>query len=52
MNLRSTYFKVTGWATSVIGTSADLQENAWMTIEDLLFGLMLPSGNDAALVLA
>lgn len=52
MNLRGTYFKVTHWASSVIGTSADLQENAWMTIEDLLYGLMLPSGNDAALVLA
>jgi D-alanyl-D-alanine carboxypeptidase len=52
MNMKGTYFKVTRWASSIIGTTADLQENAWMTIEDLLYGLMLPSGNDAATVLA
>ena len=52
MNLKSTYFKVTQWASSVNGTTADLIENAWMTVEDLLYGLMLPSGNDAATVLA
>jgi D-alanyl-D-alanine carboxypeptidase len=51
MNLKSTYFKVTHWASMMNGTTADLQENAWMTIEDLLYGLMLPSGNDAATVL-
>jgi len=34
------------------GTSAKLIENAWMTITDLLHGMMLPSGNDAATVLA
>ena len=52
MDLRNTYFKVTGWSAATIGTTADLQENAWMNIEDLLYGLMLPSGNDAASVLA
>ena len=52
MNIKTTYFKVTRWAAAINGTSADLQENAWMTIEDLLYGLMLPSGNDAALVLS
>lgn len=51
INLKTTYFKVTEWACATIGTTADLQENAWMTIEDLLCGLMLPSGNDAATVL-
>ena len=51
MTLKTTYFKVTGWAAAVSGTSAELQEGAWMSIEDLLYGLMLPSGNDAASVL-
>ncbi len=52
MNIKSTYFKVTSWAVSTIGTTADLVENAWMTVEDLLYGLLLPSGNDAATVLS
>lgn len=52
MGLKATYFKVTSWATSTIGTTAELVENAWMTVEDLLFGLLLPSGNDAATVLS
>lgn len=52
MTLKSTYFKVTSWATSTSGTTADLIENAWMTVEDLLYGLLLPSGNDAATVLS
>lgn len=34
------------------GTSANLCEGGWYTINDLLYGLMLPSGNDAAVCLA
>jgi D-alanyl-D-alanine carboxypeptidase (penicillin-binding protein 5/6) len=34
------------------GTSMGLEPDDEVTIEDLLYGLMLPSGNDAALVLA
>jgi len=52
MNLSTTFFKVTHWAAKTNGTSANLVENAWLSIEDLLYGLMLPSGNDAAVVLA
>ena len=52
MNRSSTYFKVTEWAARTIGTTANLLDNAWMSVEDLLYGLMLPSGNDAAMVLA
>ena len=52
MNRKSTYFKVTEWAAKTNGTTANLLDNAWMCIEDLLYGLMLPSGNDAAMVLA
>ena len=34
------------------GTSAKLKENTWITLKDLFYALMLPSGNDAAIVLA
>ena len=36
----------------VIGTSAELQPADSFTVNELLYGLMLPSGNDAAHVLA
>ena len=35
-------------AASVVGTSADLVEGDTLTILQLLYGLLLPSGNDAA----
>ena len=34
------------------GTSAELLEGDCYTVKELLYGLMLPSGNDAALALA
>jgi D-alanyl-D-alanine carboxypeptidase (penicillin-binding protein 5/6) len=34
------------------GTSAELRPGDTLTINELLYGLMLPSGNDAALTLA
>lgn len=34
------------------GTSAKLKENTIISIYDLLYGLMLPSGNDSAVCLA
>lgn len=34
------------------GTIANLQAFEWINIHDLLYGLMLPSGNDAANLLA
>ncbi len=36
----------------MIGTSANLESGNWIRIIDLLYGVMLPSGNDAAYVLA
>lgn len=36
----------------VSGTSAELVEGDIYTVEQLLYGLMLPSGNDAAVCLA
>ena len=52
INPKKCYFRVTINAAGVRGTSAELESREWVTIEDLLFGLMLPSGNDAATVLA
>ena len=34
------------------GTTAELKEGDRLTIHDLLYGLLLPSGNDAAVTLA
>lgn len=47
-----TSVKVSKTAAQVIGTSADLEEGDEVTVWDLLHGLMLPSGNDAAYCLA
>jgi serine-type D-Ala-D-Ala carboxypeptidase (penicillin-binding protein 5/6) len=37
-------------AATTIGTSANLHTGDSVTVQDLLYGLMLPSGNDAAVV--
>lgn len=47
-----TLIEVSGDAAGVIGTSADLLEGDTLSIWQLLHGLMLPSGNDAAHCLA
>ena len=39
-------------ASTVIGTTAELKENVVYCLEDLLYGMMLPSGNDAATMVA
>ena len=52
MDIRSTYFKVSQRAATTIGTTANLVDGQVLSIWDLLHGLMLPSGNDAAVVLA
>lgn len=44
--------RVTGNAAELGGTSAGLKEGVWVYVEDLLYGTMLPSGNDAAYTLA
>lgn len=44
--------RVTKTAAEMIGTSGNLKENFWISLEDLLYGTMLPSGNDAAYTLA
>lgn len=43
---------IEGEAADVIGTSAFLVQGDSLTLNELLYGLMLPSGNDAAHQLA
>ena len=45
-------FVVTDYASTMRGTTADLYFGDTLTINDLFYALMLPSGNDAAIVLA
>lgn len=45
-------FTVSAKAASVGEDSMLLEENEKLTVEELLYGLMLPSGNDAAITLA
>ena len=52
LDLHTTYMRVTLTAIDVIGTIAELEIGEWLNIYDLLYGLMLPSGNDCANVLA
>ena len=52
LDIHETYFRVSAKAAGTIGTTANLIEGQRLTIYDLLHGLMLPSGNDAAMCLA
>lgn len=36
----------------MIGTTAELKVGTWIKVWDLLYGTMLPSGNDAAFLLS
>ena len=46
------YFRASASAIKVKGTTAFIKEGLWYSIYDLMIGMMLPSGNDAAMVLA
>jgi serine-type D-Ala-D-Ala carboxypeptidase (penicillin-binding protein 5/6) len=50
--LAKTWFIVSKKAAEMGGTSANLLEHQRLSIIDLLYALMLPSGNDAAVTLA
>jgi len=52
LNARKTMLQVSKNAASIGGTSAKLKPGDVLSVWDLLHGLMLPSGNDAALCLA
>jgi serine-type D-Ala-D-Ala carboxypeptidase (penicillin-binding protein 5/6) len=46
------WFMASREAGTIEGTSMGLYPNDELSVQDLLYGLMLPSGNDAALCLA
>ena len=52
MDIINTYFEVSENASQTPGTSAYLKLGQKVKVIDLLYGLMLPSGNDAAVTLA
>lgn len=43
---------ITDAAAKMIGTTAEIHPQEVMTLEDLFYGMMLPSGNDAAYQIA
>jgi D-alanyl-D-alanine carboxypeptidase (penicillin-binding protein 5/6) len=47
-----TEVEISRYASSIGGTSAHLREGDLLSVKDLMHGMMLPSGNDAALALA
>lgn len=49
---KKTLLQTSRFAASIIGTSARLRNGDILSVWDLLHGLMLPSGNDAATSLA
>jgi D-alanyl-D-alanine carboxypeptidase (penicillin-binding protein 5/6) len=50
--MKSVIVRVTHRIDNVPGTSAQLQTGDTLSLHDLLYGLMLPSGNDASVVVA
>lgn len=48
VDIKNTIVRVTHHVSSMTGTTAELMEGEEYTVEQLLYGLMLPSGNDAA----
>lgn len=43
---------IPGYCTHILGTTARLKKKDTLTLEQLFYAMLLPSGNDAALVLA
>ena len=52
LDIKKTFFTVSENAATTAGTTAYLKPGQRLRIIDLLHGLMLPSGNDAAVTLA
>ena len=52
LDLTKIHIKVCKTGSRIIGSSAKLREGDILTAEQLLYGLMLPSGNDAGFCLA
>jgi D-alanyl-D-alanine carboxypeptidase len=52
LNAQKTLLSVSLTATQIGGTTAKLRKGDVLSVWDLLHGLLLPSGNDASIVLA
>lgn len=52
LNIKKTEVIISPIASDIRGTSANLETGDILTVEQLLYGMMLPSGNDAAFALA
>ena len=52
MHARNSYITISKTASKCTGTTANLKEGDVLTVEQLCYGMMLPSGNDAAYTLA
>jgi D-alanyl-D-alanine carboxypeptidase len=52
INPKKTFMRTSKKAANMIGTSARVKEGLHYSMYDLFVGLMLPSGNDASIVLA
>jgi hypothetical protein len=52
LNKHTTLITISKNASQIVGTTSLLQEGNMLSAWDLLHGLMLPSGNDAAIALA
>lgn len=52
INCRNYIIAVSSMAVMQTGTTASLREGDHLTLEQLFYGMMLPSGNDAAYALA
>ena len=52
VDINKTYLEVSKTAAYINGTVAGLRMGHRLTIKDLIYALLLPSGNDAAIVLA
>ena len=47
-----TAIRISKNSSALNGTTAQLKFGKWLRLEDLLYGAMLPSGNDAAYLLS
>ena len=52
VNPKEVSVRVSDKAAEMPGTSAELQAGDLLTLNDLFYGLMLPSGNDASVAIA
>lgn len=52
IDVRHHHVRVSDKAEEMPGTSAELQAGDILTLQELLYGLMLPSGNDASVAIA